>query len=861
MKPVYLEFCGINSFSEKAEIDFRKLLGTGLFGIFGDTGSGKSTILDCIHFALYGKIERSSGTDSINYKCDKAYVVFEFEITVNGERHVYQVRRERRRKNNVAKAFLYDCGGEKPQGIAEGTEEVNAKIREIVGLGFDDFKKCIALPQGEFAGLVKAAPKERLQLVSRLFDLEKYGDKLSAKIRSRYDAAENEAMLLQTKMQENAGGTDENIAAEEEKLRLSKENLKRAAEAFSQAEKRLNEEERRAEEKKEYDALCLKLARAEEKRPFFEEKQKKAEKFTAAKAVLEKNDFAENCKRQRTLAAAKAEKAGFDAAALESELKTRRTQLEESGIEKEIEELNKNLGALTGAEEDLALCREAEEKLSKCQAEYRNIKDKCPKEDFEALLSENERAQAALGADESFTEFLRRHFKSVLVSEAYGEFRLDLCGLSEKYPETREDVETLLKKYAAADGGRAFDLAAAQLEFKRIEGARKSLKAEREAIESRKNAYEDNERKKANIIEDGKHYRERFELARQKTERVKGLGTAEEVKKHIETLKAAKKRAEEKIRAAEEKLSGLKAERESGKTLSESYAAQEREALAALKDLLAENGFESADEARALAAEIGDGKRVKEECDEFFEAYAVLKKRRSEIPDGKFDGFSEEALFALRTEKRTLEAEKESLLGKVAVGEREVNRLKELKEKYKGLEKELKAKEKERELWDKLRLLTARGKFMEFIASEYLQEICVSASKTLLSLTNGRYFLKYEDEFKAGDNLNGGMLRAVRTLSGGETFLVSLSLALALSGAICAKSLRPIEFFFLDEGFGTLDEKLVDTVMDVLEKLRSKHFSIGLISHVEELKHRIDNKILVSGATDRCGSSLRIEAY
>ena len=196
MKPVYLEFCGINSFSEKAEIDFRKLLGTGLFGIFGDTGSGKSTILDCIHFALYGKIERSSGTDSINYKCDKAYVVFEFEITVNGERHVYQVRRERRRKNNVAKAFLYDCGGEKPQGIAEGTEEVNAKIREIVGLGFDDFKKCIALPQGEFAGLVKAAPKERLQLVSRLFDLEKYGDKLSAKIRSRYDAAENEALPL-----------------------------------------------------------------------------------------------------------------------------------------------------------------------------------------------------------------------------------------------------------------------------------------------------------------------------------------------------------------------------------------------------------------------------------------------------------------------------------------------------------------------------------------------------------------------------------------------------------------------------------------------------------------------------------------
>ena len=238
-----------------------------------------------------------------------------------------------------------------------------------------------------------------------------------------------------------------------------------------------------------------------------------------------------------------------------------------------------------------------------------------------------------------------------------------------------------------------------------------------------------------------------------------------------------------------------------------------------------------------------------------------MEERREEISAESFDGFSEEKLAALESGKRELALQKEALLRLVAVGEKELERLTALREKYKGLEKELKAKEKERELWEKLKLLTARGKFMEFIASEYLQEICVSASKTLLSLTGGRYYLKYDDEFKAGDNFNGGALRAVKTLSGGETFLVSLSLALALSGAICAKSLRPIEFFFLDEGFGTLDEKLVDVVMDVLEKLRSKHFSIGLISHVEELKHRIDNKIIVSGATDRSGSSVRVEAY
>ena len=64
----------------------------------------------------------------------------------------------------------------------------------------------------------------------------------------------------------------------------------------------------------------------------------------------------------------------------------------------------------------------------------------------------------------------------------------------------------------------------------------------------------------------------------------------------------------------------------------------------------------------------------------------------------------------------------------------------------------------------------------------------------------------------------------------------------------------------MDEGFGTLDGKLVDTVMDVLGKL-SKNFSIGLISHVEELKHRIDNKLLVTGANDKHGSQVKMERF
>ena len=69
--------------------------------------------------------------------------------------------------------------------------------------------------------------------------------------------------------------------------------------------------------------------------------------------------------------------------------------------------------------------------------------------------------------------------------------------------------------------------------------------------------------------------------------------------------------------------------------------------------------------------------------------------------------------------------------------------------------------------------------------------------------------------------------------------------------------MRPMEFFFLDEGFGTLDDELVDTVIDSLEKLRNDNFTIGLISHLQEMKNRIECKILVYGADENNGSSVK----
>lgn len=118
-----------------------------------------------------------------------------------------------------------------------------------------------------------------------------------------------------------------------------------------------------------------------------------------------------------------------------------------------------------------------------------------------------------------------------------------------------------------------------------------------------------------------------------------------------------------------------------------------------------------------------------------------------------------------------------------------------------------------------------------------LMSVSRDASERLGILTRQRYAIEVDSQggFIMRDDANGGVKRPVSTLSGGETFLTSLALALSLSAQIQLRGEYPLQFFFLDEGFGTLDGELLDTVVTALEKLQSNNLSIGVISHVQEL--------------------------
>ena len=170
--------------------------------------------------------------------------------------------------------------------------------------------------------------------------------------------------------------------------------------------------------------------------------------------------------------------------------------------------------------------------------------------------------------------------------------------------------------------------------------------------------------------------------------------------------------------------------------------------------------------------------------------------------------------------------------------------------------------------------ITGKARIMleTYIQMQYFDRILGRANIRLMTMSSGQYELKRQEQSenrkeKAGLDLNvidhyNGTERSVKTLSGGESFQASLSLALGLSDEIQASAggIR-LDSMFVDEGFGSLDEEALSQAVKALSSLADGHRMVGIISHVAELKDRIENKIIV---TKQCsgkgvGSSIQIQ--
>ena len=372
MKPIKLEIEGLNSFESNQVLEFDKL-GDGVFGIFGNTGSGKSTILDAITLALYGKIERSKqNIDFINIKKQKAIVLLTFEINQHGKNNIYEVVRTFTKKKTGklidSSAVLYQIEGDSKNMIEEGTVKVNDKIFSIIGLGVNEFSKCIALPQGEFSAFLQAKPAERIEIMSNIFSLDKYGDSLSFAVREKLNEYDKELSVLTASKELLSTAKDETVADMQNKLNETKKKYEQASSILKEKSEEFAKAEKAIEQQEELDKINTELAELEKQKLEIQELEEITSKAQNANEL--KSDFLKLKKIQQDEKELAEKIAGMNELKLQKQTEFQQSQQEFEDIktiyETKLIELNKKITVLEEIEncdDEVAKIKQEQEKL------------------------------------------------------------------------------------------------------------------------------------------------------------------------------------------------------------------------------------------------------------------------------------------------------------------------------------------------------------------------------------------------------------------------------------------------------------------------------------------------------------------
>ncbi len=286
--------------------------------------------------------------------------------------------------------------------------------------------------------------------------------------------------------------------------------------------------------------------------------------------------------------------------------------------------------------------------------------------------------------------------------------------------------------------------------------------------------------------------------------------------------------------------------------------------LAELNDLFNKNLVDQNIENKEKVVEILDlnlnVEAVRKEIEEFTVEYKSLNNHIQELEVKlKDEFFNETDYLQLQKAFETAETELKTATENVTKTNAEINRLTEAFHQKKELLTALDQLKKRAENLKIMSNLFKAAGFVQYVSSIYLKQLCENANVRFRKMTRNQLSLQVNEanDFEVIDYLNEGRTRSVKTLSGGQSFQVSLSLALALAESVQTNSLANKNFFFIDEGFGTQDAESVNIVFETLNNLHKENRIVGIISHVEELKERIPVALQIT-KTDEDGSLIRV---
>lgn len=906
MRPLKITMSAFGPYAGEVTLDMQKLGKSGIYLITGDTGAGKTTIFDAISYALYGEASgnyRENTTLRSKYASADTPTFVELEFEYNNE--IYKINRnpEYPRPNKRGEGFTKQSANAElvmPDGsVITKIKEVSAKVEEIIGINKNQFSQIAMIAQGDFRKLLNCETNERSKIFRKIFKTEPYHN-IEIKLSSLFNELKRnrekeksgiEQYINQLKCNENDTLSLELERAKsgdvliEDVIKLAGEIINKDTLEYTKTQKNIesiNEEiekinsniklyENQEATKKAYAKASAKLEELKTKRNDCEKAYKSAE------AQRERLD---DLTRKINLINSKMPKYD-ELKSLENSINERAQSFEKSNnllklkqqeitlLEKEIDEKSKALEEVKGADllvqkltvqkeeikKKAEALKELKTEIDRCKTEQKNLKNaqsfaKSALDEYGAL--ENEYNQIYIAFFNEQAGIIADELKDGEPCPVCGSTsHPNLARKSENAP-SQADVESAqnLVKKAQEKADKARDTASA-LKSRFDEIAANVKSAAKKLFGTDDNVFDDYN---SNINALKKEHDCTLALLKTANEK---LNLYQKLDKEIPKI-------QEKQKSLSDEISTLNTQKASD----EAFISENTKRVTSIKSEL---DFESADLAKdklkeytnlsndiknAIEKSKNDFDDIKSKYDTQKGTKASLEKALKEFKEIDLASLNEKSL-KLNEYKKGVDETAKSLYSRIENNKSRVDDISKKRDILKGYD--------DKYVWLKALSETANGDISgkekitleTFVQMTYFDSIIRKANIRLLTMSDGQYELVRRSDAETLKKNEGLALdvidhfnastRSVSTLSGGESFMASLCLALGLSDEIQSSNGGiKLDTMFVDEGFGSLDGEALDRALSALTSLSQGNRLVGIISHVDALRDRIDNKIVIT---------------
>ena len=868
MKPIQLVLSAFGPYAKRTVIDFSALGEEGLYLIAGDTGAGKTTIFDAISFALYGeasggKERRASKSFHSDYVSDSVETYVELTFCHRGEtwwirRNLAYMRPSKRKKDGKDSTTQQKADAQmRNEDTGEEIlrmEDVNQRVLELLGLTQDQFKQTVMIAQGDFLKILTSSSDERTKLFRDLFHTNLYVN-LQSLLLEKKSACINERKELEQTILNAEKKIDPEAEFAGREILLSYCGQIQYADEFCSLLKQLIEQEEKAKkqavtQKKEADEQTGKwiaaLTEGERINRDFSDLETKKKQLAAQRTMQEEKD----AQRAVLTAARRAQQLQTDEALMQRTRQDLKKQQDD--LRKASQKLEQAEKALPDAKKRMDEAKSHSDEIHNLLAQAQQLESCLPVlghvEQLKKTLDEQQRnlnnlLQTTNQVQAEYNAAQNSYYLSqagLLAHELKDGQPCPVCGSTAHPCPAKITPETVTRQ-----------------ELKRIEEKRETAEKNLHDAETQlgKNqtalSEQENRLREFNIDENMTQplLSSRISQARQ---------TASGYQQEIDAAQSAYQTLDKQKDTAQSTVDSVKKQLATLET-------NLREQTEAFEQKRAENGFED-DPSYQLAKRTNEEiERLEREIKAFDEQMHTLTdqikdlefKLKDQSPIDLTELQNRKAA-ALEQKKKAEDAER-VMIRKLALHE---PTLKDIQEANASIQKK-------REKWQIIQDLytccagiaagnpRAKLTFEAYVQQYYFHFVVAAANKRLSRLTDGMFTLRVMREAANRVSQSGldlevldkstGQARSVSTLSGGESFLASLALALGLSDAVQSQSGQiRMDAMFIDEGFGTLDENTLRSSIDVLLELADGKRLVGIISHVHELEERIEKQIIVT---------------